>query len=309
MKNALKVVVFTFAVLALCAGGIFGYIRYLNADYAVANGTKPGTVEITAYSGSDKNIKIPKRIRGKKVVSIGESAFSETDIVSVELPETVISIGTDAFASCTELESVKLSSTLETIGDSAFVKCEKLTGIKLPASLKKIGNGVFLRCVSLKSIELENGSAFTFKDGILYDSSFTTAYWVSSQTDLGNYRFPETLKTCSDYLFALNESIKSFEFPQGTERIPDAVFLGCKALESVKIPDGVKTIGECAFLGCESLKSVEIPASVMKIDNLAFPGMGNASDNEKTDFTLKVFDGSMALEYAKENNLKYEIIK
>ncbi|MGN1479414.1 MAG: leucine-rich repeat domain-containing protein [Acutalibacteraceae bacterium] len=310
MKNAIKVVVFTIVVLALCAGGIFGYIRYLNADFTVAEGTKSGTVEITGYYGSDKNVKIPKRIMGKKVASIAESSFNKSDIVSVEIPSTVISIGKDAFSSCTELESVTLPSSLESIGDFAFAKCDKLEKINIPSSLKALGDGVFLLCDSLKDIDIQDGAAFTLKDGILYDSSFTTVYWTSAEADLKNYRFPDTVKTYGGYAFAFNDDIKSFEFPQGTQTVSSSVFIGCKSLESVKIPNGVKTIEECAFLGCESLKSIEIPASVIKIGDLAFPGMGeDPDDDQKTDFTLKVYDGSKALEYAQKYNLKYEIIK
>lgn len=310
MKNALKVVIFTFAVLVVCAGGIFAYIKYLNADYTVADGTKSGTVEITSYSGADKEIKIPKKIRGKKVVAIGESAFSETDIISVEFPETVTAIGKNAFASCAQLTSVKLSSSVDTIADSAFSKCEKLSEINIPSSLKNLGGAVFLMCDSLTDIDIDEGADFVIKDGVLYNSDYTTAYWISPKADLSDYRFPDTLKNYSSYLFTLNETVKTFEFSQGTQTIPEAMFLACKSLESVKIPDGVTAIESCAFLGCESLKSIEIPASVIKIGDLAFPGMGNDSDDEnKTDFTLRVYDGSKALEYAQENNLKYEIIK
>lgn len=310
MKNALKVVIFTFAVLAVCAGGIFGYIKYLNADYTVANGTKSGTVEITSYSGAEKEIKIPKKIRGKKVVAIAEYAFSDTDIISVELPETVTAIGKNAFASCAQLISVKLPSSLESIGDFAFAKCDKLTKINIPSSLKALGTGAFLLCNSLNNIDIQDGSAFTLKDGILYDSAFKSVYWVSGEADLKNYRFNDTIENFYGYAFAFNDDIKSFEFPKGTKTVFSSVLIGCKSLESVKIPDGVTEIESCAFLGCESLKSIEIPASVIKIGDLAFPGMGDDPDAEnKTDFTLRVYDGTKALEYAQENNLKYEIIK
>lgn len=310
MKNALKVVIFTFAVLAVCAGSVFGYIKYLNADYTVADGTKSGTVEITSYSGDDKEIKIPKKIMGKKVVAIGEDAFSKTDIVSVDLPETVTAIGKNAFSSCAQLTSVKLPSSVETIGDSAFSKCEKLSEINIPSSLKNLGGAVFLKCDLLTDINIDEGADFVLKDGILYNSDYTSAYWVSPKADLSDYKSPDTLKNYSSYLFTLNQSVTAFEFSQGTQTIPEAMFLACKSLESVKIPDGVKTIGDCAFYGCESLKYIEIPASVIKIGKLVFPGMGDDTDAEnKTDFTLRVYDGSKALEYAQENNLKYEIIK
>ena len=61
MKNALKVIIFIVAVLALCAGGIFGYTKYMKIDFDFSDGTKSGTVEITAYNGDSVNIIIPKK--------------------------------------------------------------------------------------------------------------------------------------------------------------------------------------------------------------------------------------------------------
>ena len=61
MKNALKVIIFIVAVLALCAGGIFGYTKYMKTDFDFSDGTKSGTVEITAYNGDSVNIIIPKK--------------------------------------------------------------------------------------------------------------------------------------------------------------------------------------------------------------------------------------------------------
>ena len=108
MKNALKVIIFIVAVLALCAGGIFGYTKYMKTDFDFSDGTKSGTVEITAYNGDSINIIIPKKIRGKTVVQIAQSAFAKTDITSVEIPDTVTSVGEKAFANCEKLERVKI---------------------------------------------------------------------------------------------------------------------------------------------------------------------------------------------------------
>ena len=52
-----------------------------------------GGVEITDYTGSSKNIKIPCFIDGKKVVSIGYLAFGFDYLTTVTIPSSVISIG------------------------------------------------------------------------------------------------------------------------------------------------------------------------------------------------------------------------
>ena len=130
MKNALKVIIFIVAVLALCAGGIFGYTKYMKTDFDFSDGTKSGTVEITAYNGDSVNIIIPKKIRGKTVVQIAQSAFAKTDITSVEIPDTVTSVGEKAFANCEKLERVKIGNSVKSIGNSCFYKyprfCRKI---------------------------------------------------------------------------------------------------------------------------------------------------------------------------------------
>lgn len=58
-------------------------------DYQVLD---DGTVEIMHYKGSDNNLVIPSEIDGKKVTSIGD-LYSNKDIISVEIPNSVTSIG------------------------------------------------------------------------------------------------------------------------------------------------------------------------------------------------------------------------
>ena len=54
--------------------------------------------------------------------TIGEDAFYETAITSIEIPNTVTNIGNDAFSHCENLKTVKFqaNSQLKTIGDYAF---------------------------------------------------------------------------------------------------------------------------------------------------------------------------------------------
>ena len=57
-----------------------------------------GTVEITGYIGSGTEAIIPLEIDGKKVTSIGGVAFGFcTSLTSVTIPDTVTSIGDNAF--------------------------------------------------------------------------------------------------------------------------------------------------------------------------------------------------------------------
>ena len=76
---------------------------------------------------TDKDLKIPEKIDGLKVVAIGASAFSKnTELSSVIVPFGVKMIATNAFLACPSLSYVVLPGTLEKISSSAFRDCELL---------------------------------------------------------------------------------------------------------------------------------------------------------------------------------------
>ena len=91
-----------------------------------------GTIEIVKYGGSSKEVNVPDNIQGIKVTSIGEYAFSKcTNIVSVNLPESIVKIGISSFSYCTNLESITIPNNVKSIEYYAFSGCTKLSNINL----------------------------------------------------------------------------------------------------------------------------------------------------------------------------------
>lgn len=83
-------------------------------DYAFRAGVV-STFDMTRTNGI-KSIVLPNTIK-----SIGEEAFSESkNLIAVTLSEGLTSIGDDAFYCCTSLLSIVLPSTMQTIGARAF---------------------------------------------------------------------------------------------------------------------------------------------------------------------------------------------
>ena len=115
-KKILAGIIVFFSVMVLCsvcAGA------ETNKDFeCYVNGN---TCEITRYTGDDTNLKIPSKIGGKKVTSIGRGAFREcTSLKSVAIPKGVTSIGKSAFYDCTSLNLVTIPSSVASIGYDAF---------------------------------------------------------------------------------------------------------------------------------------------------------------------------------------------
>jgi len=98
-----------------------------------------GKVTITGYSGSGGEVVIPDTIEGLPITSIGYGAFYQKGLVtSVTIPNSVISIETEAFRSCTSLTSVTIGNSVTTIGDGAFGACGGLGAVYFQGDLSPL---------------------------------------------------------------------------------------------------------------------------------------------------------------------------
>lgn len=316
MKNALKVLIFTVVILAVGAGSVFGLIKYNKSDFTVAEGSEKNTVVINSYNGSSVNIDIPEKIKGKKVVSIGESAFEETNIKSVVIPAYVTKIETAAFKGCKKLEKVTINGKVELINDNAFYDCDALTEIALPASVKTIGATPFGDCDKLEKIDVEQNGNYVFENGVLFTADKTTACLALKNTDLSDYEFPQEVQNFSSFFFFGREELTSIELPEGMKVIDNSLFALCSNLKDVKIPEGVTRINSSAFLGCVSIDKLYVPESVKSFEKFCFPVVENKEKEKEAsknmfnpDFTLVVKENSAAHKYAKNKGIKFEIVK
>ena len=235
---------------------------------------------------------------------------------------------------------------VETIGPRAFNGCQSLTSVALPDGLQILGAKAFDGCRSLtKFIVSSANEHFRAVDGVLFtaDGKTLVAYLVGNKRTeyvvpdgvktIGAYAFygcasltsvalPDGLTTIGEGAFACRSSLTSVEIPNSVKEIGENAFLWCKSLRSVEIPNSVEKIGKRAFHWCESLRSVEIPNSVKEIGGGAFFGCESLTSVEipnsvkeigeytffgcAADLTLYGAAGSVAEEYAAENNLRFE---
>ncbi|MDO4193739.1 MAG: leucine-rich repeat protein [Erysipelotrichaceae bacterium] len=75
--------------------------------------------------------------------SFGESAFSESFIESVSLPDQITEIPDSAFKNCSNLQHITIPQSVVRIGKSAFNSCGKLQDIELPDFISSIGDYAF----------------------------------------------------------------------------------------------------------------------------------------------------------------------
>ena len=98
------------------------------------NVSDDGTAEINDYTGKETEIVIPSEIDGYKVTSIGASAFKDSNIKTIVIPDSVTRIGNEAFAGCAGLTSITIPASVTEIAEDAFAGCEQLVIKCYPAS-------------------------------------------------------------------------------------------------------------------------------------------------------------------------------
>lgn len=305
MKNAVKVICFTLAILLAGSAGIFGYIRFNQTEFGYTEGTESGTVTITSYNGQDKDIVIPSRIKGKKVTRIDGLAFEESDITSVEIGRNVTYIGKSAFRGCTSLKTVKLGASVKGIDDSCFNNCSSLEEIKFPKSLETIGINLFDGCTAMKKVEFESDESFVIKDDIVFSADMKVLYFALPYAQLGNYVCPDSVEKLSEFPFGQNSTLTGFTFSDKITVVPKAMLMGCKNITELVIPDTVTKIESIVTVN-SGIKSITIPASVKIIDKSAFI---TTEEGTETDIVIRTTKDSKADIFAKENNMKVEYIK
>ena len=103
-----------------------------------------------------------KYIIPETVLTIGSSAFAGAyKITDVNMYNSVSSVSANAFRGCFSLKNLRLSDCLSVIGEKAFANCVDLREIHIPGSVSIIGADAFLGDMGSK-----NDKFYYFTDGI-----------------------------------------------------------------------------------------------------------------------------------------------
>ena len=111
------------------------------------------------------------------------------------------------------------------------------------------------------------------------------------------YVIPQGIREIAQDAFYRAAAIGEIVLPDSLEKIGKEAFLYCSMLTRVSGGSGLSEIGNSAFYGCENLNQVTLPVTLTKIGEQAFSRCPN--------LILAVYRDSYALEYCRENALKY----
>lgn len=240
-----------------------------------------------------------------EITAVGSNAFktsssnANTTLVQIKLlmlPNSIKSIGKEAFKGTQGITQFRLSDNLVSIGQSAFDNCHGLIEITIPESVTEVGRDAFSYCSKLERFYGKYASkdnCCLIVDGVL---RHTVAKFLQKE-----YTLSEEVKWfgegCiyikqSGFILSIPDSVEGLD--KGTQTVTesssqiqalkgkfivdnrsmviDGVLCGVAGykLKSYEIPENVTSISRMLFYNCGYLEEVWIPKTVNQIEYRAF---------------------------------------
>ncbi len=232
---------------------------------------------------------IPQQIQYKSrtltVICIDDYAFKScSNLIQVQLPESIIEIGENAFANCKKLKNIELPESVVKIGEGAFRKCSALKSIVIKNNVVHIGNYSFQDCTSLSNVCIEDGDSELFLGYNYYSQTGSVKYGLFQDCPLDTLYIGRNL----DYEvhpFYNNDGIRTITVGDFVTEV--ASFGDCDNLVAIRYGKNVKTVG--ASKHCDNLLDIYLETSVPPTVKDSF------TNKEYLNVRLNVPKGSMNL--------------
>lgn len=227
---------------------------------------------------------------------IGQNAFANTGIVTLEIPSTVTEIGMTAFSYCKQLDTVTFAEnsklakfgigvfsesgirsisfpkvvdekgetqriTFSTTGVSLFNSCLRLEEAYLSSSVQSIANVFSGSTIKKVTVEEDHPAFKTDEKGQLLTSKDGTNIILVLGEITGKYIIPDNVVQISDNAFQKQASMTGVYIPDTVKYIGDYAFDSCYSLTDVEFAENVKLtdLGAGAFAKCLALKKITLP--------------------------------------------------
>lgn len=226
------------------------------------------------------------------VVAIKDAALRDKDSTkisgAVTFPDTVRTIGVDAFFDCTGITQVTINANVTAIGLAAFACCPRLTDVFWYATnCTETGSGTYPIFGSYPDIGTTGLQDTVIKNVVIGDGVQTLpAYTFCGCKTLSRITIPNNVINVGGGLLE-SSGITAAYIGSGLQTISPYMFSNCDKLQDITLGNSVTQISEYAFQNCAMLRRVTIPTSLSQIQTNAFAGaVGVSSSRDVINFYL-----------------------
>ena len=230
-----------------------------------------------------------------------------SDITAIVIEEGVTTICDYALAFCDNenMTTINIPNSVTSIGYCAFYGCVNLTTVTIGSGVTSIGDYVFEYCGSLTDITV-SGENMNFKsvNNVLFTYDGKKLIQYPAGSDATSYTIPDGVETIGVSAFE-NSNLTEVTIPNSVTTIGDYAFAGCSGLTTISIPNSVTTIGEGAFCNCEYLTTLTIGSGVTTIGDgpcesctsLTNITVSGGTNFKCVDNVLFTYDGKKLIQY------------
>ncbi len=239
--------------------------------------TNASVVSVKIGASAFEKCAIDEIIIPNRCIEIGSRAFADcTKAYNIKVPESVVSIASDAFCGCKMLEYIFNNSTASISLDEEeywynATTRSRITSICNGMAIKGDENGPFINSQQYTYEINQDGTTITLTGAKSTDHRGRSIVCIPSEIDgytvtaIGDYAF-------STYGNPYNEcGMGELIIPDTVETIGKGAFRSCSGITKLKLGNSVKTIGIGAFEEMYDLTGeIVIPDSVTSIEAYAF---------------------------------------
>ncbi len=278
-----------------------------------------GGLFITNCGLAQSEITVPDEIDGIPVVGIMDLGDCLSGVSTINLPDSVTYISTEAFDGAYNLNTINVGANVSELNPDAFVNTSVcainvsednpyFTTLDDGCVYNKAGDtlivyplgqgytyyvpdnvvnaNVMLEKDYYAHVTLEfseNSKAFKKIDGVTYSGDMTIVISCDMEKN-GSYDMPDSVTAIKEFAFA-GSSLSSITVSDNVSEIVYNAFSYCNNLETINLPNTITSIGESAFFGSNLKNLTTLPNSLTDIGANAFTETGITSITIPTGVT------------------------
>ena len=274
------------STLQLIGDGAFSGCSGISSSMSIPNSVT--SIGSSSFSGCSS---LSGLSIGNNLTNIGVEAFKDCANIqgSITLPDGLLYINDSAFNGCSSISgSLDIPNTVTTLGEDSFRTCSSLTSLTLPENviLDSISGGVFHGCSSMSgSLTIPNNIKSLGVGAFGGGCGFTSLTLSNTLESIGGYCFsgatqfsgaltiPDSVLTIGEGAFWQTTFNSALTIGSNVSSIGDIAFKDCDVSGALSLPSSITSIGSNAFENCTSLDSITLP------DNTSYTSISQQTFN------------------------------